>query len=364
MTAIGVDARAAADVPAGRGRFVRELLRALARRTDSHRYFLYTHTRWEEPLDERFVWRPVHGPDGVWHARVGRKASREAEVFFSTNSYLTAWFTTVPTALNVFDLIAWEAPESVQRRAAWIERLTIRRALRQARRVFCNSESTRRDLAARFRFPSPVSVVPLAADDRFAADIAETRLAETKQRHGLERPFVLAAGTLEPRKNLRRLIDAFAQLPPELRSQHRLVLVGPHGWDHDDVLQKANEEGVRVLGRVSDDDLVRLYRACEVFCYPSLYEGFGLPVLEAMRAGAPVITSNVSSLPEVGGDAVEYVDPRATPEITAALTRLLTDGARREELRARGRERAARFSWDESANLFLSQLAELASTRS
>jgi alpha-1,3-rhamnosyl/mannosyltransferase len=366
---IGIDARAAAEVPAGRGRFVRELLRAVAGQDAEHRYVLYGRKAWgADELDDRFRWELLEVPDPWWNVRAGLTAHRTSDVFFSTNSYLTAWFTRSPTALNVFDMIAWEAPESAQKRAARIERLTIRRALRRAAHVFCNSEATRRDLLNRFEWVSGrTSVVPLAADDRFGESVPEAARDDVVRRLGLDQPFVLATGTLEPRKNLARLIEAFEALPEELRRAHLLALAGPRGWEEDEILAKAgaSRENVRLLGHVTDAELVALYGSCMAFCYPSLYEGFGLPVLEAMRAGAPVITSNVSSLPEVAGDGAEYVDPRATADITSALVRLLTDSSRRDELARRARRRAEAFSWSKTAASTLRQLEALgASTRS
>jgi glycosyltransferase involved in cell wall biosynthesis len=361
---IGIDARAAAEVPAGRGRFVRELLRSLGRRDDTYEYVLYARAPWmEAELDERFRWQLVDAPEPLWNVRVGLTAHRTSDVFFSVNSYLTAWFTRIPTALNVFDMIAWEAPESAQRRAAQIERATIRPALRRAAHLFCNSASTMSDLRRRFSgIESKSSVVPLAASE---ALITEVPADEVRRRYGLEQPFVLSTGTLEPRKNLKRLIEAFAGLPDELRREHLLVLVGPRGWEESKLVRQAEAEGVRLLGHVSDEDLGALYRLCTVFCYPSLYEGFGLPVLEAMQAGAPVVTSNLSSLPEIGGAGARYVDPTSVEQIREALAELLTVDEERTELSKQGLRQASRFSWERTTAAIVAQLAALApSTRS
>jgi alpha-1,3-rhamnosyl/mannosyltransferase len=366
---IGIDARAAAEVPAGRGRFVRELLRALAKRDEPYEYVLYAREAWPEAeLDERFRWELLPTPDPLWNVRVGRAAHRESDVFFSINSYLTAWFTRVPTALNVFDMIAWEAPESAQRRAARIERATIRRALGRAARVFCNSSSTLDDLLARFPVAAQkCTVVELAASETFARARSDQEVADVSERYGLDRPFVLSTGTLEPRKNLRRLIRAFAALPDAVRAEHLLVLVGPRGWDDDQIVQLAgaHSDQVRILGQISDSDLACLYSSCSVFCYPSLYEGFGLPVLEAMQSGAAVITSDRSSLPEVGGDGARYVDPTSETSIRTGLAELLTNDEDRAGLGERARRRAREFSWDRTAAEVLTQLTALApSTRS
>jgi alpha-1,3-rhamnosyl/mannosyltransferase len=357
---IGIDARAAAEEPAGRGRVVRELVAALAARGDSHAYRLYCRTPAAiEGLDERFSWVAVDRPDPLWHVATARRANRECDVFLSTNSYLTAWLLRIPTAVMVYDLIPFVPGAQAQSRAARIERATLGRAVKRADALLCISEATRRDLVARRpAADGKATVVPLAAHPRFARERSEDELAEVRTRLGLPDSFVLSVGTLEPRKNLARLVEAYAGLPAAVRDAHPLVLAGPKGWEIDDLLAElaAQEAGVRVLGFVEDEDLAALYSLCTVFAYPSLYEGFGLPVLEALAAGAPTVTSSVSSLPEVGGDAAVYVDPLQVSEIRGALEELLGSPERRAQLAARGRERAAGYSWDRTAGVVLDAL--------
>jgi glycosyltransferase involved in cell wall biosynthesis len=354
---LGIDARAAAEEPAGRGRYVRELLRALARRDDNHVYELYARTRWEAELDERFRWRLIGARDPVWHLLVARRASSECAAFLSTNSYLTAWFLRVPCAVVVYDLVAFRPAVRARRSSGLIERATIGFGVRRAARLLCISEATRLDLVARYPRAEPKAhVVPLAADARFSRRLPASDLDEVRGRHGLEAEFVLCAGTLEPRKNLLRVLEAHAALSP--RTQ--LALVGPRGWEFQPILEEAGRrEDVRVLGQVSDEDLAALYQACRVFCYPSLYEGFGLPLLEAMAAGAACVTSSVSSLPEVGGDAVVYVDPTSVEEIGSAIERLLASEHDRAVLSGRARQRAGEFSWDRTAAETFEALAGL-----
>ena len=174
--------------------------------------------------------------------------------------------------------------------------------------------------------------------------------------------FVLAVGTLEPRKNLPRLVEAYRRLPQELQAQHPLVVVGALGWETGETRRALDSLGDRALqlGYVSDEALAELYRRCALFCYPSLGEGFGLPVLEAMAAGAAVVTSGISSLPEVGGDAAEYVDPRDALDIARTIERLLRHPERREELGALARARAAEFEWSETARTVLEVLERAA----
>jgi glycosyltransferase involved in cell wall biosynthesis len=360
---IGIDARAAAEEPAGRGRVVRELLAALAARDDPHHYVLYC----REPVeiagaDARFGWDELGLSDPAWHAAAALRANRACDVFLSTNSYLTPWFLRVPSAIVVYDLIAFVPGARAQRRAQRIERATLRPAIRRAAGIVCISEATRRDLIARFpRAASKSTVVALAADRRFGEARSAQELASLRSRHQLPESFVLSVGTLEPRKNLERLIAAHTSLPPALRSRHPLVIVGPRGWEIERLLARLASETpeVRLLGFVGDEELAALYSLATVFCYPSLYEGFGLPVLEAMQSGAPTITSSVSSLPEVGGDAVRYVDAHSVDDIAGGLRELLESPQRREELSQRGRERAAGYSWERAAGETLSVLERI-----
>lgn len=356
MTAtIGIDARAAAEVPAGRGRYVRELLRALAALPEARdvKFELWARTRWEDPaLDGRFTWRLLGLPDPFWNVAAGLRAGRSADAFLSSNSYLTGWFTSCPTAIVVYDLIPFVEGAQAHGPTVKIERATIRPALRRAAALPCISEATRDDLIARFPKAADKAVaIPLAADASFAQPpvLAPGHPALTK-------PYVLAVGTLEPRKNLERLVSAWMHLPAELRESHELALAGGRGWDDDAILQAALAAGAQVLGRVSDAELHALYAGAACFAYPSLYEGAGLPVIEAMAAGAPVITSNVSSLPEVAGDAALLVDPRDTSAIAAAIQRVLTDPGLAADLRVRGQAQAATFSWERTARETLALL--------
>ena len=354
---IGIDARAAVEVPAGRGRLVRELLRALARRDERHTYVCYARERWDEPLDERFQWRLIGAGDPWWHLRAARDAGRRCDVFLSSNSYLTVWFLRVPAVPIVYDLVPFHRGMKPNRRSEVIERVTLGFALRRSARVLAISQATADDLVEHFpRARGLVDVTPLGVAPALAArhDDAQAKLPDPG--------FVLAVGTLEPRKNLPRLVDAYRGLPGDLQDAHPLVVVGELGWDTSETLAKLRSLGERaqLLGYVSDGELAELYRRCGVFCYPSLGEGFGLPVLEAMAAGAPVVTSDVSSLPEVGGDAVEYADPLDATSIAGALERVLRSPERRAELAARGRARAGEFSWERTAQLTLRALERAA----
>jgi glycosyltransferase involved in cell wall biosynthesis len=350
---IGIEARPATAEGAGIGRVVRELLRALAQRDDPHRYLLYAHEPWDEPADPRFAWRCSAAREPLWHARASMVASRECDVLLSMGSYLPAWLATVPVVPMVYDLVPFDPALAPQRRARVVARLTLGVAVRRAAALVCISEATRDELVARFPAAADRAVVALLGGAPSLRTPAP-RLPAAVPARG----FVLAVGTLEPRKNLPRLVAAYRRLPGELRAAHPLVVTGRLGWDAGetlDALDALGEQAIRT-GFVPDGELALLYRRCALFAYPSLGEGFGLPVLEALAAGAPVLTSDRSSLPEVGGDAVAYCDPTDVGSIARELEILLRDDARRAALAAAGPARAARFSWDHTAAVVLETL--------
>jgi glycosyltransferase involved in cell wall biosynthesis len=352
---IGIDARAAVEVAAGRGRVVRELLLALAAREDAHTYRCYARTRWEEQLDSRFQWREIGTRDPLWHVRAARAAQRECDVFLSSNSYLTPLFMSTPAVPIVYDLVAFEPAMRPNRRSAVIERLTLGPCMRRAAAVIAISQATADALAARFPAAAARTTVALLG--------SSPALDEQPSEEPLPEPgFVLAVGTLEPRKNLPRLVAAYGRLAEVTQSRHPLVVVGALGWETGETLDALRSLGDRaiLLGHVSDAALAELYRRCSVFCYPSLEEGFGLPVLEAMAAGAAVLTAANSSLPEVGGNAVEYADAGDVASIAEGLARLLDSPARRAELSALGLERAREFSWARFAERTLAVLERAA----
>jgi glycosyltransferase involved in cell wall biosynthesis len=299
----------------------------------------------------------IPGPDPLWHVRAADAASRECDVFLSTNSYLTVTLTRIPSVAIIHDLIPFDRNASPRPRSVLIERLTIGGAVRRAKRLVCTTHVTADALIGRYPAAATrVTVAPLAVAPVLGVPSA-AELADLP-----EPGYVLAVGTLEPRKNLPRLVSAYAMLPPELQADHPLVVVGALGWRTGSTLSALRSLGdrCRLLGHVSDPALAELYQRCSAFCYPSLGEGFGLPVLEAMAAGAAVVTSNVSSLPEVGGDAVAYVDPHDARDIARGLREVLTDPALGERLGERARARAAGFSWSRFGGQILQALQSAA----
>ncbi len=260
----------------------------------------------------------------------------------------------LPTVLTVHDLIGQLFPENLPPVARWYWLRWLPWSVRLARQIIADSEHTRRDIVRLLGLPPErITVVPLAADRRFTP-APPAAVAELRARLGLPDIMALYVGTLEPRKGLDTLVAAWAELASELPDA-RLVLGGKPGWyiaRLDEQIQRLGlAKRVQLLGYVADADLPTLYSAATVFAFPSRYEGFGLPPLEAMACGAPVITSDSSSLPEVVGDAGRCVAVDDAPALAAALRDVLASPALQAELRRRGLARAAEFTWQRTAAL-------------
>ena len=258
-----------------------------------------------------------------------------------------------PLVVTIHDLAYLRRPELVPARRrryfGWLARLSARRA----RRVLAVSASTKRDVVELLGVPPErVVVTPLAADERFRP-LPPAELARFRAEQDLTRPFVLYVGTVEPRKNLPALLRAFDRIAPEL--PHDLIIAGPDGWLTEGfyaTLQGLrHRERVRRQPFVPAEELAGWYGAADCFAFPSLYEGFGLPVLEAMACGTPVVTADVSSLPEVAGDAALTVPPDDEAALAEAIRRVLTEPELAAGMRHRGPARAAAFSWARTAEL-------------
>jgi len=268
------------------------------------------------------------------------------------SQYIAPPFSLVPDVVTIHDILFETHPELFE--GAFSERSVrlIRRTARRAAMVLTVSEFSRRALAERYQLPPEKVLVTPNGVDRDVFRPISTEPPGIRARYGLDGPFVLAVGRLEPRKNLPRLIRAFSRAREKLGGGVRLVIAGQEDFRSREVFQEAErqaEGSVVFLGAVSDSDLPALYNLAEALAYPSLVEGFGIPVLEAMACGTPVLASPRGALPEVGGDAVLWTDPEDEEALASGIERILTDSELRARLRAAGPSRAERFDWKETA---------------
>lgn len=364
---IGIDAsRASGERLTGTERYSRELIAALLALGHAHRYRLYVRERtgWADELRAANVEVAHIDRPRLWtHVGLARElAADPPEALFVPAHVLPASFARpgarrVRAVVTVHDLGYRRFPSAhpiAQR--AYLD-LGTRFSVAHADAVIVDSRATLRDVRDNYGVPEERLRVAYPG----APSVAEVDAGDVNrvlEKFGLrDRPFLLHVGTLQPRKNLRRLVQAWAALsrPPGAC----LALAGAPGWGGDlervraDIAAFGLGDSVRLLGYVTDAEKAALLRSARAFVFPSLYEGFGLPVLEAHAAGLPVACSNTSSLPEVAGDAALLFDPLSADDIAAALIRLLHDDVLRDDLIARGHRNAARFSWDNCARVVL-----------
>ena len=240
-------------------------------------------------------------------------------------------------------------------KSTWYMKYMIRSSCQRADQIIAISRNTKKDLIGILRIPEKkIEVIPLAASSNYRCDITAAEVASVKKKYGLPSRYILFTGGNSPRKNLVRLIKSFNLLRlPDNKPVH-LVLTGGKGWRNEQILRIINSTSkVKRLGYVPDKDMPALYRMATVFAYPSLYEGFGMPILEAQASGVPVLSSRSSCLPEVGGDSVHYVDMYNISDIARGLSHLLVDQIERERLIKLGYKNIQRYSWQETARNIL-----------
>ena len=268
-------------------------------------------------------------------------------------AFVTPLLSPCPSVVTVYDLSFLLYPENFERAKRFYLGLFTRLSVRRARRVIVISESTKRDVVRLLGVPpEKVEVVYCGLDEAFHP-LAQEQVAAFRSKRGLPERFILFVGTIEPRKNVTRLIEAFAALQTCQLANLKLVIGGAKGWFYQDVFARVEELGlegeVMFPGYIPANELPLWYSAAKLFVYPSLYEGFGLPPLEAMACGTPVVVASTSSLPEVVGEAGLTVDPSDIEGLAEAMRRALADEALRQEMRERGLRRAQGFSWTKTA---------------
>lgn len=276
-------------------------------------------------------------------------------------------FCPCPVVVSIHDLSFEHLPQTFNRRSRTQLRLTVRHSARRAARILTLSEHTRRDIIETYGIERErIKAIPLAAPKHFAPVEDNRELQRVRHTYGIDGDYILSVGSIQPRKNLVRLIKAYASLRGDYSASRlpKLVLAGKCAWLYDETLRALEESGIKnsvvLTGYVPEADLPALYTGALCFVYPSYFEGFGLPPLEAMKCGAPVVVGNRTSLPEVVGDAALAVDPFDVDAIAKAIKLLMDDSQLRAELSVKGQKRAAAFDWRETARRTLMVYEEAA----
>ncbi len=369
---IAIDAHSVGTRLGGNESYAVNLIEALAQIDDVNEYTLYVTTaEARDRFHQRWPNFKVHTT--LPHTPLIRiPLTLSAELRKHPVDVLHVQFTAppfcpCPAVVSIHDLSFEHLPQTFNRRSRTQLRLTVRHSARRAARILTLSEHTRRDIIETYKIEErKVTAIPLAAPEHFGPVTHDKELQRVRHNYGIDGDYVLSVGSIQPRKNLVRLIKAYALL----RDGHtgskfpKLVLVGKRAWLYDETLRALEETGCKdsvvLTGYVPESDLPALYSGALCFIYPSYFEGFGLPPLEAMKCGAPVIVGNATSLPEVVGDAGLKVDPFDVSAIAAAMDQLSNDSKLRQELSIKGLERASMFDWRETARQTLNVYQQVA----
>lgn len=319
------------------------------------------HTDW--PNSAEVETRVIPWPRLWTHLRLAAELRQHPPDRLFVPAHVLPLYCPVPAVVTVHDLGYKHYPTTHRLFDRWYLDWTTRRHTRVARHILADSQATKQDLIDFYRAdPQRISVVYLGRDESLTRVADPLIIERTKAKYGVDGDYLLHLGTLHPRKNLVRLIEAFQLAGPQLPPALKLVIAGQKGWLYDEIFARVQSLGLtgRILfpGYVDDADKPALLSGALAYIFPSLYEGFGLPVLEAMTCQTPVLTSRVSSLPEVAGDAALLIDPHSSDDIAAGLVRLVGDADLRHRLIEQGLKQIDQFSWDKAAKQILEILAK------
>jgi glycosyltransferase involved in cell wall biosynthesis len=369
---IAIDAHSVGTQLAGNETYAVNLIETLAQIDSFNSYTLYVTRR--EAVDRfRGRWPNFAVVRTLPHSPIVRiPLTLSAELRRNPVDVLHVQFTAppfvpCPLVVSIHDLAFEHLPQTYKRRSRMQLRLTVRRSARKAARILSLSESGRQDIIETYDIaPERVTTIPLAAPAHFGPVTNEKELQRVRDTYGIVGDYILSVGSIQPRKNLQRLVGAYVRLHAERPGVKlpTLVLVGKKAWLYGETLRAIEQSGVGeqilLTDYVSETDLPALYSGALCFVYPSYFEGFGLPPLEAMKCGVPVIVGNRTSLPEVVGDAGLLVNPFDEAEIASALAHLIDNPDLREKLRVKGLERAEKFSWHDTAKRTLEVYEQVA----
>ena len=346
----------------GSGEFCFQLLSKLSKIDTSNEYSVFLPVEPSSDMPkEKEKWKYV-----VFHSKklwtlldLSKKLKNyKLDVFFSPTHYLPL-YTSSPSVISILDVSYLYFPNLFKKKDLYQLRLWGGYSIKKAKKIITISNSSKNDIIKMYKVnPDKIAVVYPGIKIQ-NSKIRVQNMEDLKEKFGIASPYILFVGTLQPRKNIVRLVEAFSKLQGEIK----LVIVGKKGWQFEEILNAPKKYGVenrvKFLDSVSDEDLPSLYKNALCFCLPSLYEGFGLPILEAMQYGCPVATSNVSSLPEAGGDAAVYFNPENVEDIKNSLESIIQSSELRDKLIKKGYEQVKKFSWEKTARETLKVLEEV-----
>ncbi len=332
--------------------------------------FFGTPTQFKQNFPKGTIFHTIkYIPGKVWNLFNRRMALPPLEILLGKKAdvFIFTLFRLYPTILAkkrfvmIHDIAFEHMPRFIEKKNLQYLKRRVPEAARMADKIITISQATRNDLIKTYDIePEKIIVAPCAVNtSRYKPTDLSDKL---RKKYNLQASYLLYLGTMEPRKNIKRLVEAYELLPKDLKSKYPLVLAGGKGWNDEPILraiEKARETSTIIqTGYVDEDDVSALYTGAEVFLYPSNYEGFGMQILEAMACGTPVLTGKNSSLPEVGGDAAYYVNEKSVESIARGIETLLKSEQLQKEMVKKGREQIKKFSWSESAQKIIDAINE------
>jgi len=347
----------------GSGEFCFQLLSALPGidKTNEYSIFLPLKPALDMPK-ESSKWQYV-----VFHSRKlwtllglsGKLKKYKPDVFFSPTHYLPL-SVACPSVIAILDVSYLYYPGLFKKKDLYQLKFWGGFSIKKAKKIITISNSSKNDIIKMYKVnPDKIAVVYPGIKKDLGIKNKDLKMTDLNEKYGISSPYILFVGTLQPRKNIARLVEAFSKL----KSGVNLVVIGKKGWQFEDILTSPKKYGVekrvKFLDSVSDEELPSFYKNALCFVLPSLYEGFGLPILEAMQYGCPVLTSNVSSLPEAGGDAAMYFNPEDTADIAEKIDKVISDSKLRDEMVKKGYNQVKKFSWEKTAKETLKVLEEV-----
>ena len=361
----GFDKKTGLPNRVGSSEFCFQLLSELSRIDKNNEYLVYLPKKPSSDMPpETEKWHYMVFSSKLWTLLgLSRKLfsnRNKIDVFFSPTHYLP-FYVPFLSVISILDVSYLHFPNLFKKKDLYQLKLWGRFSIRKAKKIITISKSSKNDIIKQYGVTEEKVVVIYPGIKQVSRmKYKVLSMSDLNKKFGIDRDYILFVGTLQPRKNIERLIEAFSILK---NKNLQLVIIGKKGWMYEDILAAPKKFGitdrVKFLDYVSDEDLPSFYKNAICFVLPSLYEGFGLPVLEAMKYGCPVLTSNVSSLPEAGGDAALYFDPQNTEDIAKKIDLVISDEKLRSEMKEKGYQQVKKFAWEKTARETLKVLEEL-----